>query len=438
MLFLRRVYASEVAKYHNKKVFVQGWVQETRDFGGIRFIILKDRSGYTQITLPKKAVPEDIYNVVENLTKESVVYVWGVAKKSNKAKVGSEIIPQKIEVVSLAEAPTPIDTSGKIKTDLAKRLDHRFLDVRNKKSIALFTIRSKMFKACVEYFDSNGFININTPKITSIGVESGAELFEVKYFERKAYLAQSPQVYKQMFVAAGFERVYEIAPVYRAEKSHTAQHLTEFIGVDFEQGFIESEQDVMDTVEGLIKHILKRVKEECKEELKLWDREVKIPKKIPRITMRKAKEILAEKGLRLPEEEDLNLEAQKILADYFMEKEGTELVFVYYYPWAVRPFYHMKPADDPSATKSFDLLWNGIEVATGAQREHRYEILKKQAEEKGINFDSMKVYGEIFRYGCPPHGGTGLGLDRLLEAFMKLPNIREGILLPRDPERLTP
>ena len=438
MLFLKRVYANEVAKYHNKKVLVQGWVQETRDFGGIRFIILKDRSGYTQITLPKKVVPKDVYNVVENLTKESVIYVWGTAKKSAKAKVGSEVIPEKIEIVSLAKAPTPIDTSGKIESDLAKRLDHRFLDVRNKKSIALFTIRSKMFKACVEYFDLNRFMNINTPKITTIGVESGAELFEVNYFGRKAYLAQSPQIYKQMFVVAGFERVYEIAPVYRAEKSHTAQHLTEFIGIDFEQGFIESEQDVMDTVEGLIKHILKRVKEECEEELELWDRSVKIPKKIPRITMREAKEILAEKGLRLPDEEDLNLEAQKILAEYFMEKEHAELVFVYYYPWAVRPFYHMKPEQDPSVTKSFDLLWNGIEVATGAQREHRYEVLKKQAEEKGVNFDAMKVYAEIFQYGCPPHGGTGLGLDRLLEAFMKLPNIREGILLPRDPERLTP
>lgn len=432
-----RVYANEVAKHHNKKVLVQGWVQELRDFGGIRFILLKDRSGYTQITIPKKEVPASVYNAVENLTKESVIYVWGIAKKSEKAKVGSEIIPERIEIVSLAEAPTPIDTSGKIKTDLSKRLDHRFLDVRNKKSIALFTIRSKIFKACVEYFDSNGFININTPKITTIGVESGAALFEVKYFDRIAYLSQSPQVYKQMF-ASSFEKVYEIAPVYRAEKSHTAQHLTEFIGIDFEQAFIESEQDVMDTVEGLIKHIIKKVKEECKNELKLWQRELSVPKKIPRITMREAKEILAEKGYKVPEEEDLNLETQKVLAEHFLNEHKSELVFIYYYPWAVRPFYHMKPEHDPSVTKSFDLLWNGIEVATGAQREHRYEILKKQAAEKGLDLDSMSYYAEIFRYGCPPHGGTGLGLDRLLEAMMLLPNIREGILLPRDPERLTP
>jgi len=436
---MKRLYAAEVPFHTGKIVQVRGWVQETRIFGGLKFIILKDRSGHIQITLPKKEVKKEVFNSVDKLTKESVIYVTGLVQKSEKAKMGAEIIPEKIEIVSLADAPTPIDTSGKINSDLSVRLDHRFLDVRNRKSIALFTIRSKVFKAVVDYFDSNGFININTPKLTTIGVETGAELFEVSYFEKKAYLAQSPQVYKQMFAAGAFERVYEIAPVYRAEKSHTAQHLTEFIGIDFEQAFIESEHDVMDTVEGMMKHILKTVKKECREELKLWERKITMPGKFPRIRMSEAKEMLAEKGYVLGKDDDLGLEEQAVLSGLVKKKYKNDFVFLYEYPFAIRPFYHMKPEGEPNISKSFDLVWNGVECATGAQREHRYDVLKKQARDAGIDFDKqMAPYAEIFRYGCPPHGGTGLGLDRIVESLLELPNIREAILLPRDPERLSP
>ncbi len=435
---MERVYASEVPGKAGEKVLVKGWVQETRVFGGLKFIILKDRTGLMQITLPKKAVSEESFNLADKLTKESVLYITGKVKKSEKAQMGAEIIPEKIEVIAKAKAPTPIDTSGKIESDLSVRLDHRYLDVRNQKSMAIFKIRSKTFKAAVEYFDSQGFININTPKLTNIGVETGAELFEVKYFDKKTYLAQSPQVYKQMFASA-FEKVYEIAPVYRAEKSHTAHHLTEFIGIDFEQAFIDSEQDIMDTIEGMFNHILKRVNEECAEELKLLGRELKAPGKIPRIKMEEVKKMLAKKGYKLGPDDDISLEAQFVLADMVKEKYDSEFVFIYEYPFAVRPFYHMKPEGRPNISKSFDLVWNGVEVTTGAQREHRYEILKKQAAEAGIDLDKdMAPYAEIFQYGCPPHGGTGLGLDRIVESMLKLPNIRECILLPRDPERLSP
>ncbi|MEM0360333.1 MAG: aspartate--tRNA(Asn) ligase [Candidatus Diapherotrites archaeon] len=436
---MKRVFAAEVAGHANKPVLLQGWVQETRTFGGLKFIILKDRSGTIQITLPKKEVKKEVFDSVDKITKESVIYVKGIAKKSDKALMGAEVIPETLEIVSLAEAPTPIDTSGKIESDLSVRLDHRFLDVRNKKSNAIFTIRSKIFRATVEFFDENGFVNINTPKLTTIGVETGAELFEVKYFEKKAFLAQSPQVYKQMFGPAAFERVYEIAPVYRAEKSHTAQHLTEFIGIDFEQGFIESEHDVMDTVEGLMRHILKSVKDECGEELAVLKKEISVPVKMPRIKMEEAKKMLAAKGYVLSEDDDLGAEEQQVLASLVKEKFHSEFVFVYEYPFAVRPFYHMKPEGKPNISKSFDLIWNGVEIATGAQREHRYAVLKKQAFEKGIDLDKqMAPYAEIFRYGCPPHGGTGLGLDRITECLLGLSNIRECILLPRDPERITP
>jgi len=435
---MERVLSAEVPANAGKKVLVKGWIQETRVFGGLKFIILKDRAGLMQITLPKKAVSEETFNLVDKLTKESVLYVTGEVKKSDKAQMGAEIIPEKIELIAAAKAPTPIDTSGKIESDLSVRLDHRYLDVRNQKSRAIFEIRSKTFKAAVEYFDGAGFININTPKLTNIGVETGAELFEVKYFDKKTYLAQSPQVYKQMFASA-FEKVYEIAPVYRAEKSHTAHHLTEFIGIDFEQAFIDSEQDVMDTIEGMFNHIIKRVNEECAEELKLLGRELKIPGKIPRITMIEAKKLLAKKGFKLGPDDDISMEAQFALSDTIKEKHNSEFVFIYEYPFAIRPFYHMKPEGRPNISKSFDLVWNGVEVTTGAQREHRHDVLKAQAKEAGIDLDKdMAPYAEIFQYGCPPHGGTGLGLDRIVESMLKLPNIRECILLPRDPERLSP
>lgn len=433
-----RVLSKELPKQKNKKVSVAGWVEEIRAFGGLKFLIVRDSQGSFQITLPKKAVSAELFNSVDSITKESVIYAEGTLKEAKQARLGVELIPSKLEVISLSDTPVPLDISGKIESDLSSRLDWRFLDLRNEKSQALFRIRSKIFKFASEYFDSIGFTNINTPKLTSIGVESGAALFEVKYFNTKTYLAQSPQVYKQMMVAAGFEKVYELGPVFRAESSHTTRHLTEFTGIDFEQGFIESEQDVMDTVEGLMKHLLKRLSEECKEELALWEKTISIPKKFPRITMVEAKELLAKAGHKLPEEEDLDAEGEKLLGKLVKEKFKSEFVFVYNYPWAVRPFYHMKPEKDSSGTKSFDLIWNGVEICTGAQREHRYDMLKAQAKEKELDLDSMKGYAEIFKYGCPPHGGTGLGLDRIVECLLELDNIREAILLPRDPERIYP
>lgn len=436
---MQRAYAKELSGLSGKKAEVQGWVHEIRDIGGLKFIVLKDKTGFMQLTLPKKAVSPAVFEKAASLTKESIVSASGLVKNSPQAQNGVELIPDELEIVSLAKAPVPIDMSGKINSDLSVRLDYRFLDLRNPKSIALFRIRSKVSKFIAEFFDYQGFMNINTPKLTVAGVESGAELFPVVYFDRQAFLSQSPQIYKQMMVAAGFEKVYELGVVFRAEKSNTTRHLTEFTGVDFEQGFIESEHDAMDTAEGLMKHIIKRLTEECPEELKLWGRELKpADYKFPRMTMKEVKEILAKKGKILPPEDDLDPEAEKMLGEIVKEKFGSEFVFVTEYPWSKRPFYHMKPEGKSNLTKSFDLIWNGVEIATGAQREHRYEILKAQAKEKGLNLDEMKDYAMIFQYGCPPHGGAGLGLDRMIECLMKLDNIREGILLPRDPVRLTP
>ncbi|MBI2449150.1 aspartate--tRNA(Asn) ligase [Candidatus Pacearchaeota archaeon] len=370
------------------------------------------------------------------LSRESVIAVHGKVKESKQAPGGKEIIPDRISILSKAEHPLPIDVSDFSKTELPKRLDWRFLDTRRKKILSIFKVRSEIYKSVVNFFDSKGFMNINTPKLTTIGLESGADVFKVDYFGKPVSLAQSPQFYKQMFVVGGFEKVYEIGAVYRAEKSHTIRHLTEFTGVDFEMGFIKDFNDIMDVIEEMMKKIIQDISHECKKELDMLGVKLKIPSKIPRITMREAKNLLKEKGKNLDEDDDLDSESEKLLGDIIQKKYGEDFVFVTLYPWSKRPFYHMKPDNDKDVTLSFDLLYNGVEIATGAQREHRLEILEQQAKEKGLKVDP--TYANIFKFGVPPHGGVGFGLDRITQRMLNLDNIREAILLPRDPERVTP
>ena len=436
MVKMERTYSKDVSV--GKEVIVKGWVDKVRDLGGLKFFMLRDREGLLQVTAKKGDVPDEMLSNMLSLNREDVVTVKGKSREAKQAPGGVEVVPDSIEVISKADSPIPIETGGKIKTGIDKRLDYRFLDLRNPIHSAIFKIRSVTYKAVVDYFDGLGFTNINTPKMTVAGVESGAELFPIVYFNKEAFLSQSPQIYKQMMVAAGFEKVYEIAPVFRAEKSHTTRHVTEFTGIDFEMGFIKDMHDVMDINEGMVKAIITEVLKKCKKELAHFDIDLKVPKKIPRITMKEAKELLTTKGKKFTENDDLDAEGEKMLGDIIREKHKEDFVFVYDYPWKKRPFYHMKPEDNPNVTSSFDLIWNGIEIATGAQREHRYDVLKKQAAEKGVDLDAMADYANVFKYGCPPHGGTGLGLDRLIECMLKLDNIREAILLPRDPERLTP
>ncbi len=419
-------------------VLVQGWAHEIRDLANVKFIVLRDRTGMVQCVV-KKDRPA-LFGMVPGMRNETCLSVRGKAAKSAIAKAGIEIVADGLEVLGEVSQILPVQVAekGDINTELATRLDNRFLDLRKPKHYAIFSVRSEMVRAMVEYFHSRGFINISTPKITCAGVESGADMFSVKYFDRTAYLSQSPQIYKQMMVAAGFERVYEIAPVYRAENSNTMRHQTEFIGVDFEMGFIRDENDVMDVIEGMLRAVIEQVGRNCKHELELHGITLSIPGKIPRVPMDEIKEMLRRQGKDLSPDDDLDPEAERLVGEYAKEKFGSEFIFVTRYPWKVRPFYHMKPEDAPGKTRSFDLLWNGVEIATGAQREHRYAILKEQAADKGADLDAMRDYAMIFRCGCPPHGGVGFGLDRLTMRLFRLENIREAVLLPRDPLRLNP
>ncbi len=423
-----------------KKVVLTGWVETLRVQGKVSFLILRDREGITQCFLNPELTKQ-----LSGLSGESVVLVEGkvkarpanqVRKDLNTGEI--EIEAAKVEVITKSETPLPIDLFEESTTSLDKRLDYRFLDVRRKKINAIFKVRSKIYQYTVEFFSKEGFVNIQSPKLTEAGVESGAQEFKIPYFKKTASLAQSPQVYKQMFVISGLERVYEIAPVFRAEKSHTTRHLTEFTGIDMEMGFIKDEHDVMDVVEKYFEYLLEKLNENCKEELEILKVKLNIPNKIPRLDYLEIKKLLKSEGKTIPEDDDLDAEAEELLGKIVAKKYKSDFVFALNYPWAKRPFYHMRPEGNPKGTKSFDLIYRGVEIGTGAQREHRLEILEEQAKEKGIDLKKMKFYRDIFRFGCQPHGGIGLGLDRITEQLLNLGNIREAILLPRDPERLTP
>ena len=427
-------------KEAGKTVTLCGWVDTLRVQGKIGFLLLRDRCGITQVFLNPSLAKE-----FGTLGKESVVLIHGEVKKRPENQVKKdiatgmiEVAASTIEIINAAETPLPIDVIDQTTTAIDKRLDYRFLDVRRDKIRDIFMVRSKIYSTTVDIFDKMGFVAIQTPKLTASGVESGAEEFKIPYFGKTASLAQSPQVYKQMFVVSGLEKVYEIAPIFRAEKSHTTRHLTEFIGIDMEMGFIKDEHDVMKVVEDYIIALLTHIKTSCKDELKRLGVTITVPTSIPKLSLLEARKILKGKGKDIPEDEDLDAEGERLVGEYVKEKYKSDFVFMLDYPWVKRPFYHMRPEGNKKITKSFDLLYKGVEIGTGAQREHRLEVLEKQAKEKGIDLKKMQFYRDIFRFGCPPHGGVGLGLDRITQQLLNLPNIREAILLPRDPERLTP
>ena len=435
---MKRILINQLHEHLDTEVLLKGWVQDLRNLSKIKFLILRDRTGDMQTIALKGKTEEASFTAVGELTNESVVEIVGTPTKNKESRWGIEVLIKKISILSVAATPLPIDNSDKGQTHIDKRIDHRFLDTRNLKKQAIFKVRGKIVKILTNFFDSKGFTNINSPKITNIGVESGAELFIIDYFGKPAYLAQSPQIYKQMFVVGGFERVYEFGPVFRAEKSHTTRHLTEFTGVDFEMGFIDDYDDVMNFIEEMFIHLMKQLPQEAVEELKTLGVELEVPTKIPRITIEEAKRMLASKGKKYKDDEDLDAEGERLLGEIIKEKYNSEFVFLTLFPWAVKPFYQMKPEGKADVTKSFDLLFNGVEVCSGSQREHRYEILKKQAKAKGLDLDKMAEYAEIFQYGAPPHGGAGFGLDRITQRLLKLDNVREAVLLPRDPERTRP
>ena len=444
---MERTYAQEAFQKAGETVLVRGFVDNLRDSKYMTFIVLKDITGKIQVTIEKEQHPE-WEELLAGLTGDSVISVVGQVNANEYVKLGgAEILPESITVDSLSEAlpiarkaiPATKKKKEVERSSIDQRIDYRWIDLRTEENQLMFKVQTVMVNAMRQFLLDRNFIEIHTPKLIGAASESGADVFEVKYFDRNAYLAQSPQFYKQMAMAAGFERIFETGPVFRAEKSYTNRHTTEFTGFDLEFSYVDSVKDVMKMEENLLTDMLAKVKEAYGEEIKeLFGKEVIVPTTpFPVVDLQELYDALEkEYGYVAPEEEkgDLTTEAEQLSFRYSMEKFGSEFLFVTGYGVEKRPFYHMR--DEKGMPQGYDLIWRGVEITTGAQREHRYEILKKQAEEKGLDQD-VQFYLEFFKYGCPPHGGFGIGVDRMTMLLLDL-SIKEAMFLFRGPNRLTP
>ena len=413
---------------------ISGWAEKIRDTKYMVFVVLKDRSGSIQVSIDKEN-NKNIVEKLEGVLANSVLSFTGKMVKSEYVKQGGkEFLPDEVEVLSSADS-LPIDETANIDT----RLDYRWIDLRTRKNNLMINVQTAFVDGMRKFLIDEEFTEIHTPKLIGTASESGSDVFEVKYFDRKAYLAQSPQFYKQMAMASGFERIFEIAPAFRAENSNTNRHTTEFTSFDLEFAYIESFEDVMAMEERLIVAGLENVKSKYGEEIKeVFDVEVVIPSiPFPKIKLQDLYQELHNRyGYEIPEHDigDMNAEAEKLTSRYAMEEYGHEFIFVTDFAKTKRAFYHMRKDDIP---QGYDLIWKGTEITTGAQREHRYEIIKKQAEEKGLEKD-VEFYLEFFRYGCPPHGGFAIGVDRLTMLLLGLPSLKEEMFIFRGPSRITP
>jgi aspartyl-tRNA synthetase len=439
MLAMERTLIKDLPGAVGERVVLKGWVDTRRDHGKLTFFDLRDRSGKVQMVVLAKSGAKEI---AEKLRPEWVVKVVGQVNARPEAMVNKEepngtieLTVDELEVLSeAATPPIPVISNGyEDEANAHLRLDYRWIDLRPEAKRRIFEVWTELEKGFRAAWLEQGFIQVYPPALMSTPSESGAEVFAVDYFGRRAYLAQSPQFYKQMAMAAGFERVFMVGPVFRAEPSFTTRHLTEFTGWDFEMSFINSHHDVMDLEESLIVAGFEAVA------AKFPDLGLVAPRRpFPRLPMVEAKKILAGLGVASPEEHDLSPEEERALSEFIKKEQGHDFVFVTDYHKSKSAFYHMRHENDNDRSKRADLLFRGIEVTTLAQREHRPEILEKQAKEKGMSLESLKDYLNFFRYGCPPHGGAGIGPGRLIMKILDLPNVREATYLPRDVKRLNP
>ncbi len=423
-----RTLISEVVNSIDKEVEIKGWVHRIRELGKISFILVRDRSGIIQVVTEEKL----------SLTVESVVAITGLAKRNEKAPGGVEIEMKKLEVIAQAahDLPIPVNQNPE-KLSLDAILDHRIISLRNPKILSIFKLQSNILKYFAEHMRSEGFTEIKSSKLIGTGTEGGTGLFAVQYFDIKVYLAQSPQFYKQAMVSSGLERVFEIGAAYRAEKHDTPRHLNEYVSLDIEMAFIESEHDLMDIEQRILKTIFTGIKKDNQEELETWNATVPEPEdvdKIPRITHDEAKEIISkETGKRVFE---INPEGERILCQWAEKNHGIDAVFVYAFPRRKRPFYTY-PIENHK-TMSFDLLFRGLEITTGGRRINEYDMLLESIERFHLKPEDLSDYIQIFKYGCPPHGGFAIGLERLTQKILGLANVKEASLFPRDRKRVRP
>ena len=439
---MERTLIKDLNQHIDETVKIQGWLQKLRDQKSMQFLIMRDQTGLTQVAHWKKGNPE-MAEMISTLGTESALTIIGKVVKNEVVKLGGlEIQIKTLVIENNAELPLPFEPFGDNLPDQDFRLDWRYMDLRRSSNLLIFHVQTTAEQAMREYWLDRNFIEIHSPKIMGVPSESGAELFSLGYFNTTAYLAQSPQFYKQMAMAAGFERVFEIGPVFRADPSFTSRHMTEFTGIDMEMSWIDSHEDVMIFLENWLAYTYTKVIEKHGQQIKeVFDIDLTVPKvPFPRISMAEAYELLKEIGYKLPPDKkgDLDPGAERALGAYVKEKFDSDYLYITDWPFATRPFYHMCHPDNKDLTRSFDLLGKGLEVTTGAQREHRYDVLKEQALAKGLTLEPIDNYLNFFRFGCPPHGGFGFGLNRFLMIMLDLPNIREAVYLFRGPNRLVP
>jgi aspartyl-tRNA synthetase len=429
-----RTRVRELTEHIGEHVTIKGFVERVREHKSVQFVVIRDGSGSVQAT-HVKSKSHVLKEAIGRLSLESAVIISGKVVEAPQVNLGGiEIILESLEVVNLAE-PLPIGP----RASLEARMDHRQVSLRSAESQLIMRVQTTLEQAMREFWIARGLVELHSPKLLSTASESGAELFSLPYFGRTAYLAQSPQFYKQLAIAGGCEGVFEIGPVFRANPSHTSRHDTEFTSVDIELAWVESHETVMRFEEQWLAHILGAVARRHGTEIEqTFGTKLIVPSPpFPRITLSEARKLLAERGHKIAEKADLDPEGERMLSRYIAEKFGHEFVFVTEYPSDVRAFYHMR-FPGTKVTKSFDLLWKGLEITTGAQREHRPQILMQQAEERGFALAPLEHYFGFFKYGCPPHGGFGVGLTRLLMCITGLGNVREVTFLYRGMNRLTP
>ncbi len=444
---MKRTYIAEALKLTDQQVLVQGFVDNFRDSKNMAFLVLKDITEKIQITVDKGSHPE-LLDTLGQLTNDSVISVIGIVKQNDYVKLhGVEIEPVSIHIESIA-APLPIQrkevpaTKKKAaveRSSIDQRIDYRWIDLRTDENQLMFKVQTEMVNCMRQFLLHRGFLEIHSPKLIGAASESGADVFKVQYFDRDAYLAQSPQFYKQMAMASGLERIFEVGPVFRAEKSFTNRHTTEFTGFDLEFSYIQSFADVMHLEEDLLTDMLEKVKLKYGDQIEeKFGVQVVVPSlPFPTVDLHDLYQELERRyhyTVDESEKGDMTTEAEQLSYRWVQEVYGHEFLFVTGFQADKRAFYHMR--DDKGHSMGYDLIWRGVEITTGAQREHRYDILKRQAEEKGLGED-VKFYLDFFQYGCPPHGGFGLGIDRLTMLLLDL-TIKDAMFIFRGPNRLTP
>lgn len=429
---MERVYVCELKKEELNEVLLKGWVHKIHDLGKISFVTLRDKTGLVQLVIES--------DIIEKLRLEMCIEVIGKKFLNAKAPEGVEVHVSSLKIIGKTYYDIlPFSVNGdKIKTLLETQLDHRTISLRAPKIRAIFKIQEEIVEAFKSYLKAQGFSEIHTPKIISSGTEGGSEMFTVNYFGRRAFLAQSPQFYKQMMVGAVFERVFEIGHAYRAELHNTWRHLNEYVSLDLEMGFIESEEDLMCMEEGFINYLFSHLNRTCSKELSLYGITLPESVKIPRMPLSEAQGILLNEFGKKSPVGNLDAEGEVLLSKYIKETYDSDFVFLTKYPVSKRPVYTMPDDGLEGMTKSFDLIYKGLEITTGGQRIHDYEKLKQNIIKFGLNPEDFDFYLESFKYGMPPHGGFAIGLERLTMKILDLTNIREAALFPRDMKRLMP